>query len=313
MAIGFSTHLRLQRDWVSVADTGKPLSPSDILETQANLRILWSLFFADSVSTPTLGGKSRLPWDVSRAPSFLSTIPPDSADIPSIAFEYHCRLLQLQQKFIDPIYSTDFPSLPLAEKESLYLKAYDALTSLRRDIDPRLYSSRATPPHKTQLVFWISYHAAELHLNRRFLDPDNQTPKHVSALRAITAAAGSITRLVKTLDVNGELQGTPSFLVYHIIRAGLVHGVNMTAADDRTRRIATNGFRICLRALRRLVATWPDLAPDCVSFLERTAEAWGFEVEKDLSDPRQAGVQTDDSTDWDAISNLEANFFITLG
>ncbi len=251
------------------------------LERTTSLRTFWSLVFVDGYSTATIGAPSRLPWDISQTPSYLSTVPTESVDTPALVFEYHLRLLQLQEEHINLIYQKDFPSLSQPAKDALFIRAYNALTSLRQEMDPRLLISRTTQPHKTQLVFWISYHTAEISLHRRFLDPTGVSARHAPALRAITAAANSTTRLLRALDAIDALHTAPPFIIYHVMRASLVHGINMTAEDERIRRSAHVRYHVCLRTMRRLVAAWPRFTSIILDFMFKTSARWGLSIGND--------------------------------
>ncbi|KAH8894343.1 hypothetical protein GQ53DRAFT_643915, partial [Thozetella sp. PMI_491] len=279
MAIGMSTHMRVNEgDWqqhTSGAITGDVVVG---LEKRASLRTFWSLVVLDGYSTATVGAPSRLPWDLGSTPSYLTTMPKEDIDLPALAFEYHIRLTLWQREYLDPIYFANFTSLPQSDKYALFLKGYTALAALRKGIDSRLLLSRTSQPDKTQLVFWISYNTSEMLLHRRFLDPTGASAQHATAMRAVTAAANRTTRVLRTIQDLGAIHNLPPFAMYHVMRAAIVHLMNMTAEDERLRRAAVMRYRVCLDMLKKTVTTWQRFATVILDFLQMTSASWGLSM-----------------------------------
>ncbi|KAK8041464.1 hypothetical protein PG994_014471 [Apiospora phragmitis] len=287
MAIGLSSTLHVGQIHRLPAERVKSL---DNIAREASVRTLWSLLFVDGYGTPALGASFRMLWDVSKAPSYLSTLPPDATNTAAVAFESHCKLVRIKQDCLDPIYSPTFQTLSWAEKEGLFLRAYTALNSFRQTIDPCLLLTRTSRPHRTQIVLWVSYHAACISLHRRYLDPVGlqSTARSQSSLHDITAAATEITRLLQKLAVLGELAMVPSFLAYHTLRAALVHALNLTDEKGELRREAARGLRTCFSTLITLRDnSWPTLSHHILCFLRSTLASWELEVCMDTEAPRR--------------------------
>jgi len=51
--------------------------------------------------TPSLGRATSIPWDIAKIPRYIATFPPEAIDTAVLAFEYHCKLLELQQRYLD--------------------------------------------------------------------------------------------------------------------------------------------------------------------------------------------------------------------
>ncbi len=93
-----------------------------------------------------------------------------------------------------------------------------------------------------------------------------------------------MSRLFQVLESINEIRTAPPLVIHHALRSGLVHAVNMTAEDQRTKRVATQGLNVCLRVLNVLAATWPVLANITREFIETTAASWELQVKVDGAD-----------------------------
>ncbi|KAH7030612.1 uncharacterized protein B0I36DRAFT_322126 [Microdochium trichocladiopsis] len=276
MAIGMSSTLNVDQSHPSPAESTKPL---DMAARDTRVRTLWTLLFVDGLGTPTLGANVRMLWDMSEAPSYLSTLAPGSISTSDVAFESHCQLVRIQQNHLDPIYSPSFRNLPWGKREDLFLGAYSALTLFRQNVDPCLLLTRTSRPERSQITLWISYHATCISLHRRYLSPaDSQSAaRSQSSLYEISAAASEIARLLQKLESLGELHMVPSFVAYHVLRAGLVHALNMTGGG-KLRREAARSLRVCVAALETLRDhTWPVLSHHILSFFHTTMASWGVD------------------------------------
>ncbi|KAK5992336.1 hypothetical protein PT974_05739 [Cladobotryum mycophilum] len=280
MAIGLSTHLGIK----DASELKQDLS--DI----ANIRTFWCLYLLDRTSTPKLGCQSGIPWEIDRVAPYINTVPVELIDIPALAFEYHCRLYRLSEQFIDPLYLSTFPKLPVAEKQAIAAKANGALLAFRKQIDKRLFVGRNVKPHKTQLVFWISYHCSLIILQRPLMDPDDLglMAGLPGALRTATAAAHAITRLVKTLQASGDLRTVPHFMIFQVFRAALVHGLNMVFSEEAGGQRAPGNFWVLLRALGELGGTWKELGEIVMPFIHAATRTWGLDADKP---PTQAEME----------------------
>ena len=115
MAIGLSNHLEIR-------DTPQHERTVDDVAT---IRTFWSLFFLDRfvfthqlfynscdfkpllshmiyrVATPKLGVPTGIPWEPENITPYIDTVSPEMVDIEALSFDHHCRLYQVQQRYID--------------------------------------------------------------------------------------------------------------------------------------------------------------------------------------------------------------------
>ncbi|KAI3318142.1 hypothetical protein HD806DRAFT_325529 [Xylariaceae sp. AK1471] len=270
MATGLSTHLDI-RHAHQLSGTPNELP---------TIRTFWSLYLVERTSTAKLGCSPVIPWDVYQVACYLTVVPPEAVDISAVAFEYHCRLLKLQQEFVDPLYSSDFQLLQPSEKHVSAAKANNAIISFRKQIDKSLYLGANSQAHTAQVVFWICYHSLIINVHRPLLNPDiaDMGRNDLLYLHAATSAANSTTRLLKILRSNGEVRNIPPFAGVCIMRAALVHALSMTFVESGDERQAKGNFWICLWALGEFSQSWPHLGNALMPFLIQTAQSWGIEV-----------------------------------
>ncbi|TPX11610.1 uncharacterized protein E0L32_007589 [Thyridium curvatum] len=274
MSIGLSTHLGVLDQRFTMA------AEVNIQDMSPTITTLWALFVTDRVATPTLGFKSSIPWDITKIPRYISTVTVDETDVTDLTFEAHCRLLELQQQHLDAIYAFDFQTRPPAERLSAFCHASSALTLFRSQIDPRLLITRTSTPHTAQLVFWIYYHCAILNLHRPFISPRSAPllPGHdpASSFTACSAAADAITKLASQLPVNehtGAIK-VPPYIVYCVMRAATVQGINMLGPDARARAKAASQYRACRMSLCGMAKTWPVPGLEILEFLQEVMRKW---------------------------------------
>ncbi|PTB68638.1 hypothetical protein BBK36DRAFT_1134509, partial [Trichoderma citrinoviride] len=91
MAIGLSNHLEIR-------DTPQHERTVDDVAT---IRTFWSLFFLDRVATPKLGVPTGIPWEPENITPYIDTVSPEMVDVEALSFDHHCRLYQIQQRYID--------------------------------------------------------------------------------------------------------------------------------------------------------------------------------------------------------------------
>ncbi|KAL7926179.1 hypothetical protein ACQKWADRAFT_281968 [Trichoderma austrokoningii] len=269
MAIGLSNHLK-------IGDAEKRERTANEIAT---IRTFWSLYFLDRVATPKLGCPSGIPWDVDYITPYIDTVPADAVDIVALAFDHHCRLFHIQQRDIDIMYTTNFDSASSAEKQAMYARASSEMLKFRKQIDKRLYISRSAKPHRVQVVFWISYHSVVTNLQRPFLNPFDPGMVHnvPAAFRSATASAMAISRLLRALQATDEIKYLPPFVVQHVLRCALVHGLSLLAVEESGgQRVSSGNFWFCFRVLGELGIVWKELCEGTTPFALMAARNWGF-------------------------------------
>ncbi|UKZ75175.1 hypothetical protein TrVFT333_002851 [Trichoderma virens FT-333] len=270
MAIGLSNHLKI-----------RDVPPQErTVNDVATIRTFWSLFFLDRISTPKLGAPAAIPWEPDSITPYIDTVPPELVDTASLSFDHHCRLYHIQQQYIDVL--PHFQQRPAAEKQAIFAKANNAMLALRKKIDRRLYISRNVKPNRVQVVFWITYHSILINLYRPILNPKDpgMTDNIPTAFRSATASAMAITRMLKGLQATDEIKYLPPFIIYHVFRAALVHGLNLIAAEEAGgQRMSSGNFWSCFRVLGELSGIWKELSEGTMPFVLLATRGWGLQEE----------------------------------
>lgn len=119
----------------------------------------------------------------------------------------------------------------------------------------------------------MSYQTALLLMHRPYLCEKPDTWIYRVALRSITAAASSITRLVHIYRKTGDLANAPPFVVHHIMSAAIMLLLNTTSTDQDICRRSSGRFRLCLSALEEMQQRWKRAA-DAILLLRELANRW---------------------------------------
>lgn len=161
----------------------------------------------------------------------------------------------------------------------MYARANSEMLKFRKQIDKRLYIGRSTRPHRVQVVFWMSYHSVLTNLRRPFLNPLDPGMIHniPAVLRSATASAMAISRLLRALQATDQVKYLPPFVVQHILRCALVHGLGLLAVEESGGQRASSGnFWFCFRVLGELGMVWKELSEGTKPFALRATRNWGF-------------------------------------
>jgi hypothetical protein len=179
-------------------------------------------------------------------------------------------------------YTASFDSSSASEKQAIFTKANNEMLKFRKQIDKRLYISRSTKPHRVQVVFWISYHSITINLQRPLFNPSDLSMIHniPTAFRSITASATAVTRLLKGLQATDEIRYLPPFIIYHVARVSIVHGLNLLAVEESGgQRISSGNFWLCFRVLGELSSVWKELSEGAMPIVLQATSGWGFQGE----------------------------------
>lgn len=244
-------------------------------------------------ATPSLGFPCAFPWDPSQVAMPEDMEPTDLSDV---AFVHQCKLVRLQHQFVDVMYvllhrqtrpscsalltlfryTAKFRTLPALERERLFLRAFSALSSFRQSVGEPLRESRDRPCSIDHVVFWISYHVTVINLHRPFLDCDAAFAPYCSlaSITEVTTSANRVSELLRSLDSMESLKMGPPFLIYHVLRAALVHCMNMTSSDELIRTAGDRNLRTCKAAMHQIGKIWPAPVLVCLDFLEKVHKSW---------------------------------------
>jgi hypothetical protein len=209
-------------------------------------------------------------------------------------------------------YMSSFDSASSAEKQGMFAKANNEMLKFRKQIDKRLYISRSTKPHRVQIVFWISYHSVLINLQRPFLNPfDPSMVQNVPAVfRTAAASAMAISRLLRALHATDDIKYLPPFVVQHILRCVLVHGLSLLAVEESGgQRVSSGNFWFCFRMLGELGMMWKELSEGTTPFALMAARSWGF---KGDALPGIDEIDNEKYTEDDGYSGIE-NYEMGLG
>ncbi|UKZ48641.1 hypothetical protein TrVGV298_002870 [Trichoderma virens] len=101
-----------------------------------------------------------------------------------------------------------------------------------------------------------------------------------TAFRSATASAMAITRMLKGLQATDEIKYLPPFIIYHVFRAALVHGLNLIAAEEAGgQRMSSGNFWSCFRVLGELSGIWKELSEGTMPFVLLATRGWGLQEE----------------------------------
>jgi hypothetical protein len=154
----------------------------------------------------------------------------------------------------------------------LLIDGRERLFDFHQSVDRRLREDGKQKP-KCVIVFQMSYQTALLLVHRPYLCEKPDTWIYRVALRSITAAASSITRLVHIYRKTDNLANAPPFLVHHIMSAAIMLLLNTTSTDQEICRRSMGRFRLCVSALEDMQQRWKRAA-DAILLLRELAHRW---------------------------------------
>ncbi|RSL70836.1 hypothetical protein CEP54_001535 [Fusarium duplospermum] len=270
LASGLS--MRLKLDEVSSPFSSTANEPS--LDYIDSVRTFWSLFLVERTSTPSLGVPLAIPWDIIQPPVTVGVLPGSNDSI--VSFEHHCSLLQLNHIYVEAVYTSAFKLLSATGQEAHLQKAANALAVFRQRLNTCIVIGTDSLSTDNAVV-WISYHAAVLNLHRPFLHISHEykASDPSTSMNAVTTAAEAISELLNRLETRNVTGTLPPLVIYHIFRAALVHGLNMTSSDVELESRARKNWQSCLRALCEMRKMWGASVDAYVNFLHFVARDWG--------------------------------------
>lgn len=216
--------------------------------SSSHMRSFWSYFMVDRMSCAALDRHSAIPWHRIKTPTFGSIINLPSASIDEVVFDHQNRLWFLHERLCEPIYAHGFASLPPKERVQLLAHAQQAHADFLARVDQRLMPANISQAEKPVLIFQLSYQTAVLMVHRPFTRSLTDA-LFQSSLLAMTAAADSITRLIKQFITGYSFADTVPVVLYFIFRAAVVHLLNATSTQADLRQSSIDGIKICIEAL----------------------------------------------------------------
>jgi hypothetical protein len=183
----------------------------------------------------------------------------------------------------DPVSSTNtcysyafgWDELSDAEKNKVLLRSHEGLTSFRNKFEDCLQIRKDHMPDSV-VYLHLAYHTALLLVHRPFLySPPNSTILRF-ALRSVTSAAASISRILRAFK-RSRIQGFKTVLphiISYISSAAVIHLLNATSGQTVLGRQATSGLRICLDALVDMRSSWQVRVDKVIQVLQELAHKW---------------------------------------
>lgn len=90
----------------------------------------------------------------------------------------------------------------------------------------------------------------------------------------------AISRLLKGVQASDEIKHFPPFIIYHVFRAALIHGLNIVDAEETGgQRVSSGNFWACVRVLGELSGVWKELSEGVMPFVLMATRGWGFQEE----------------------------------
>jgi hypothetical protein len=288
MAASLCTHLGLHVGSLKDLKDAHGSAKTSIEERNSKIRTFWQFFLVDRIATSLLGRQCTLPWRRVRSPSFDSTF----SHIPSldaIAFDHQCKLWLLHDQYMDQMYDTtlahseifadshcsysfEFAHLNFLQRNQLLVEARDALISFHQNIDSRLNLKRESDTPST-VFFQMSYQMSLILIHRPYLRESTESGLRHLAIRSMTAAATSISRMIRSYKKTRSFNRAPSYAVHHVLTAAIMHLLSSTSSQASLRQQAVPRFRICVEALEEMQNTWPR-ARKSVTLLQELAQRW---------------------------------------
>lgn len=214
----------------------------------SHIKAFWSYFMVDRMSSAALDRHSAIPWHRIKTPTFGSVINLPSASLDEVVFDHQNRLWYLHERSCEPIYAHGFANLPSKERVQLLAQAQQAHADFLAQVDQRLLPANLPQAETPVLIFHLSYQTAVLMVHRPFTRNLMDT-SFQSSLLAMTAAAESMTRLVKHFIAGYSFADTVPVVLYFIFRAAVVHLLNATSTQADLRQSSTDGIKTCIEAL----------------------------------------------------------------
>ncbi|CZS96860.1 related to pathway-specific regulatory protein nit-4 [Rhynchosporium agropyri] len=246
------THLGLHVGAQEYVDPGtKGDASSSDTETDSRTRTFWQFFLVDRIATSLLGRQCSIPWKRVRTPPFQITLDKVSP-LHEVVFDHQCRLWLLHDQFMDQIHSFDFPTLPLSEKHKLLMDAREKLLSFHQATDDRLRFGKVRNSEHV-VCFQMSYQMSLILIHRPYLQGSSESGSRQLALRSMTAAATTMTLLIRAYRKLGTF--------------------NATSSQQTLRHQSINKLRVCIEALEELRLTW-HRAQKSIALLQELANQW---------------------------------------
>lgn len=240
--------------------------------------------------TAVIGMNCTMPWQRVRVAPFTSIL--DTATLDEMAFDRQGQLWHLWDSLMDQVYvhvraictflaavdktisiAFDWQTLPSEEKQTLLIRARQALFGFLGDSDERLRTKSETPT-SSSICFHMAFQTALLLIHRPFICESDLGPLQQLAIRTVTAAANSITELVKDFNSVQTYSEAPPEMLTHISSAAVIYLLNATSGKGVVGRRAANKLAVCLDALVSMRSRWNIRATTSIRFIQELAHRW---------------------------------------
>lgn len=226
-----------------------------------------------------------MPWQRVRVAPFKSIL--SNATLDEIAFDCQGQLWHLWDSLMDQVYIYPIHTIPAnsdeqcsiafnwrsissEEKQTMLIHARQTLFTFLADSDERL-QSRVESVASSAICFHMAFQTALLLIHRPFVSETELGPLKQLAIRSVTAAADSITQLVRDYNNSNIYSEAPPEILNHIASAAVIHLLNATLGKGVVGRRAASKLSVCLDALIAMRSRWHIRATMSIRFIQELA------------------------------------------
>ena len=213
-----------------------------------------------------------LHWQRVRLPPFRVVLDGELS-LEEAAHESFCQLWHLWDSNMDQVYAFGWGQLTGEEREALVLRSHQSLTGFHANIDERLRLRKGYLPDSA-VWFQMAYNTALLLIHRPLLNEPKGSSAATFALRSTTAAASSISRIIRSYRRVRKFRSLSPQVVDYILSASVIHLLNATSGKTILGRQAVSGLRSCLEALIEIHEQWSLIASKLIRQIQELAHRW---------------------------------------
>lgn len=164
-------------------------------------------------------------------------------------------------------------SLTGSERKTIAIRSHQQLKGFYEGIDSRLNLQKG---HFCASAVWfqLNYQTAMLLVHRPLL---NESPGSFTldlALRSVTSAAASISRILRVHRKYSGFKHVMPEVIECVLSAAVIHLLNATSGRTTLGRQSANGLRTCLEVLQEMEPKWHVRVDRAISRLQQLAHRW---------------------------------------
>ncbi|KAL3420025.1 C6 transcription factor, partial [Phlyctema vagabunda] len=226
---------------------------------------------------PSVSGDTVIP--ISRSTAVTTSLPQVS-HVATTAI-YTCQLLRIV-RMLDTLYAVN-PPWNGAEKKRQIIDTHLHLISFQESLPDilKLPASVNLPAMPQVYVFHLQYHVSMILLHRPFFPAFRQASQSIRAqvfeenlhARACRLSAEKICLILRAFKNHYKLRFLPISAAHCAFTAAVIHLLDLTHTDLRTRSKAKHQLSICTDALEEMRETWV-WSTRCLKSIQSLAEEW---------------------------------------